>query len=225
MDLKDFYGKAYQDLEQSFVPNQSLVDFLQMHLPVLSTVPPARVVLELGCGVGTHLLGKGEVWALDFSEDAISKARNDERFQYVNFVCQDACELELDQKFDLILDSHLLHCIVEPDQRMAYLKKVKEHLSAGGLFYVETMVTHRECNFEHELEYFFFAPQLQKGDDPVRFIDTAENIEKELKDAGFKILYFYIDAGKRMIPVGEREEALRSDPHVLRIIATKDLGE
>lgn len=225
MDLKNFYQKAYSDLNTGYGPNSSLQEFLQMQLPILNTVPPARVLLELGCGNGTNLLGKGEVWAVDFSDQAISLAKEDERFQYVNFYCQDVCELDLEQKFDLILDSHLLHCLVTPEQRSSYLNKVKEHLSPGGLFYVETMVTHKECNFETEMEYFFFEPILQMGDSPVRYIDTAENVEKEFLNAGLKILYFYIDAGKRMIPVNHRERSLRSDPFVLRIIATKNLGE
>lgn len=225
MDLKNFYENAYSNSQDIYTPNESLQEFLQMQLPVLNTLPPARVVLELGCGEGTNLLGRSEVWAVDFSDTAINRAKEDERFQYTNFICEDVVELNLEQKFDLILDSHLLHCIVDQQNRQKYLNNVKDHLSAGALFYVETMVTHRDCTFESELEHFFFEPILQKGDDPIRYIDTPENIEKEFLAAGLKIIYFYIDAGKRMIPIEQREQALRTDPFVLRIIATKNLED
>ena len=62
--------------------------------------------------------------------------------------------------------------------------------------------------------------------DIVSNLRLVHDIEKEILDAGFQILYLYINSGKRMIPVLERETALRSDPVVLRIIATKNfVGE
>ena len=222
MDLKNFYGDAYSRIVKSFEPNESIIDFLNLQLPVLNDNPPARKYLELGCGAGTHLNPSSDVWAVDFSEEAIKLAKADERFESVHFSNQNVVSLDLDEKFDFILDAHLLHCLVSEQDRASYLKNVFNHLTNRGLFYVETMISHKECTFESELEYFFFEPVLQQGDNPFRYIDEAENIERLLINTGFKILYFYIDAGKRMIPITGRKEALRSDPCVLRIIATKE---
>ena len=220
MDTKDFYDHSYQVSEDPFSPNESIADFLEISLPVLSDYPPAQSFLELGCGQGTHFGGREEVWGVDFSKTAIDNAKRDSRFKNVKFVCQNVVDMDLSKKFDLILDSHLLHCLINEDDRKKYLKNVLYHLSPGGLFYIETMVMHKQCEFHEGPEYSFEMPILFRNGTPCRFVDIAENIEKELIDTGFKIIYFYINSGKRIIPVRSRVDSLFTDPCVLRIITT-----
>ena len=59
----------------------------------------------------------------------------------INFEIGDALALEkLSQKFDLIYDSHCLHCIVFDEDRRRVLDGVRNSLASSGIFILDTMV-------------------------------------------------------------------------------------
>ncbi|MDF1667874.1 MAG: hypothetical protein P1V97_39420 [Planctomycetota bacterium] len=90
-----------------------------------------------------------------------------------------------ERDFPLVVDSHCLHCIIGED-RAKFYAKVQEHLKAGGIFVVNTM-----CRNSRSNEITGFQPKTGltlHGDLATRFIGSREEIEAEVKAAGFTIV-------------------------------------
>ena len=59
----------------------------------------------------------------------------------INFIVGDILQLEkLNTNFDLIYDSHCLHCIVFDEDRKKVLTGAKKLLSDSGIFILDTMI-------------------------------------------------------------------------------------
>lgn len=158
-------------------------------------------VLELGCGLGgfSQYLAKRvmSVTALDVSSLAIANAKEYAQVSgvHVNYLVQNvAVHFDLNEKFDLVIDSHLLHCLTSVSDRSLYLENVKRHMKDDCIFIAETMV------FQNDLEipigYSFDAnsilhQEIESTSTPVRAIYKTLEIENEITDSGFKINYFY----------------------------------
>ena len=91
-------------------------------------------VLEIGCGAGGILAvfkeNGANVTGLDFDDDYLNEARNHD----INVIKGSTEVLDIDQKFDVIILSHLLEHIVNPHD---FLQDVKRFLSKDGLIYIE----------------------------------------------------------------------------------------
>lgn len=106
-----------------------------------------KFALDLGCGSGTTAFILAEhgfkTFGIDISETAIAMA-NDLALKQnlkINFVVGDVLNLAfLNQKFDLIYDSHLLHCIVLEEDRSKLYNEINDVLKPEGLFILDTMV-------------------------------------------------------------------------------------
>lgn len=108
-------------------------------------------------------------------------------------------DVKLPEKYDMIVDSHLLHCVTADPDRASYYQLVLEHLKPQGIFVSETMV-HRKKLFIPD--GFMFDPtntlwQMFGKWTPVRRILDSLDLEQELNAAGFNIIYFvyYADFG------------------------------
>jgi SAM-dependent methyltransferase len=106
-----------------------------------------RKALELGCGTGPlscQLAAAGfDVLGIDISPTAIALAREmaARRKLSATFEVADVCRRPLPEgAFDLIVDGHLLHCIVFEHERRRLLEQVRRALQATGEFWVETML-------------------------------------------------------------------------------------
>lgn len=116
----------------------------------LAASPAARRggrVLELGCGTGAlccMLAARGfAVTGLDISSTAIAHARSvaAARALAVDFAVSDVCAWRAcDVGLDIVIDAHLLHCIVYPAERRSLLAQVASALGADGEFWTETMI-------------------------------------------------------------------------------------
>lgn len=122
---------------------QYLTETVQRFFPDINN----QKALDLGCGTGTTAFVLSrlgfEVTGVDISETAIAMGQDLALQQNlkINFIQGDVLELnKLNQKFDLIYDSHCLHCIVFEEDRMRVLKGVKSALNEGGIFILDTMV-------------------------------------------------------------------------------------
>lgn len=103
--------------------------------------------LDVGCGTGTTAFTLAklgfEVTGIDISETAIEMAQHLTSIQNlkINFSVADILKPNAALgKFDLIYDSHCLHCIVFDEDRNLVLNNIKNSLSQGGVFVVDTMV-------------------------------------------------------------------------------------
>jgi 2-polyprenyl-3-methyl-5-hydroxy-6-metoxy-1,4-benzoquinol methylase len=103
-------------------------------------------VLDLGCGTGALsclLASRGfDVTGVDVSTTAISYAKRvaAERGLAIDYQVLDVCGHPLPSSaFDLVIDSHLLHCLAFDEDRQVLLQKVRGALSPNGQFWIETM--------------------------------------------------------------------------------------
>ena len=158
-------------------------------------------VLEMGAGrggLGLHLAKLGaQVTLVEFSPSALSQAEKiyaAEGFE-VKTIVGDVThpDLEIGRKFDLIIDSHLLHCLTEDPDRSSYYRLISDHLTERGIFICETMVHRKKLYIP---DGFMFDErnvlwQMFGVWTPVRRILDSLDLEKELNEANFNIVYFY----------------------------------
>jgi len=158
-------------------------------------------ILEMGAGrggVSLHLAKLGaKVTLVDFSTSALEQAKRlyESQGQEVNLVVGDVShpDIKFSDKFDLIIDSHLLHCLCFDPDRLSYYSLINESLAEDGIFIAETMV-HRKKMFIPE--GFMFDEQYllwQRWDQwiPVRRILDSLDLEKEIQSTTLQIAYFY----------------------------------
>lgn len=122
-------------------------EYLRRVLSDFFPVAAGKRALDIGCGSGTTAFILAEigfdVTGVDISTTAIQMAQELARQQNlkINFAVGDVLELEnLGQKFDVIYDSHCLHCIVFEEDRHKVLVGAKKSLTEKGIFILDTMV-------------------------------------------------------------------------------------
>lgn len=167
-------------------------------------------VLELGSGnggLGLSLARLGaSVTLVDFSPTALAQAESLFSLggQQVRTVLADVThpDLDLSQKYDIIIDSHLLHCLTENPDRASYYRLVFDHLDTHGIFVAESMVHRKKL---HVPDGFMFDQnhvlwQMIGKWTPVRKILDSLDLEQELNSAGFNIVYFYYYGQYAFVP-------------------------
>jgi ubiquinone/menaquinone biosynthesis C-methylase UbiE len=124
----------------------ALRDQLQRWLVSSAAATQGARVLELGCGTGALACMLAEhgfdVTAIDVSASAIALARSvaQARGLAARFEVGDACTWQAPaDSFDVVVDSHLLHCIVGPVERRQLLANLRRALRPEGEFWTETM--------------------------------------------------------------------------------------
>ncbi|MNJ91263.1 Ubiquinone biosynthesis O-methyltransferase [compost metagenome] len=120
------------------------------NVPVVS----GKRALDVGCGTGTTAFTLAKigfvVTGIDISETAIQMGRDlaEQQNLDIQFVAGDVLELEkLNEKFDVIYDSHCLHCIVFEEDRSKVLAGAKKSLMDSGIFILDTMVMPEEGRY------------------------------------------------------------------------------
>lgn len=158
-------------------------------------------ILETGAGRGgvAMLLAKlgARVTVADFSPTALEQARNIFALDglEVSTILGDVThpDLSLPEKYDIIVDSHLLHCLTADPDRTSYYQLVRDHLTDRGIFVCETMV-HRKKLFIPDgfmIDETNTLWQMFGKWTPIRRILDSLDLEQELNHAQFNIVYFY----------------------------------
>ncbi len=183
---------------------KSLVDFYtKIVAPRISTKKPK--ILDLGCGNFSLFedfnLEKDSVTAIDYSEHAISSAprKTSVSYRHMDITARD---LNFNHQFDLVFDSHCLHCLMSDEERSQALLNIRNALGESGLFCAEMMVQrpHKKIAM------------------PFKNIKEAMDLESELINSGFRIVYFMINRDLAFVHhAGDLE--LKCD--LLRVIAYK----
>ncbi len=213
MSLQSYYDESYKSEQLKFLTSE-FADQLKAEAKSLyqyvieskNRFFPSKdwsdvSILEVGSGRGAASLLLSSLGAkvslLDFSETALDQAKSLFQFEgvpvktYLGDVTHP--DLRLDEKFDLILDSHLLHCITMDPDRSSFYRFILDHLKTDGIFVSETMVHRKKIYIpdgfmfdEQNILWQMFAKWT-----PVRRILDSLDLEKELTNSGFKIIYFY----------------------------------
>jgi 2-polyprenyl-3-methyl-5-hydroxy-6-metoxy-1,4-benzoquinol methylase len=175
--------------------DREILSYVEELLSHAQVVAPATL-LEVGCGMGNLAMPLAHagfrVTGIDIAATAIARAVQkaqiaglDARFRVGNVILPEAYR-EL-PAFDCILDGLCWHCIIGQD-RPAFLRCVRNALKPGGCFLVMTM-----CGNPR-------SPRLQALFDPVsrcitngnlaaRYLGMPQDVEAELRNAGFEIIY------------------------------------
>lgn len=173
------FNKFYSQNSEKYYES-SLLDFYKTI--VKSRVRKDPRVLDLGPGSKSIFedleLDQSKITAIDFSQKAVELALNNSAIDYR---IGDITKKEdfPNENFDLIFDSHCLHCITEFDNRKNAFMNIHERLSDGGLFASEMMVQKNRILVNM----------------PFKHVPDAFDLEKEILDYGFKIEYFLIGRG------------------------------
>jgi SAM-dependent methyltransferase len=221
MNLQGYYEDSYREektrplqdlLQEELVASKGLTKFVSEQkdrfLPELSW--NGLRILELGSGrggVGLHFARLGaHVTLVDFSPTALSQAEKIFSLEGlpVTTVSGDVThpDLTFNQPFDLIIDSHLLHCLTEDPDRSSYYGLVSEHLGPKGIFVSETMVHRKKL---YVPEGFMFDErnvlwQMFGKWTPVRRILDSLDLEAEIGNTDLKIVSFFYYAQYSFVP-------------------------
>ncbi|MFZ4714454.1 MAG: class I SAM-dependent methyltransferase [Bacteriovoracaceae bacterium] len=111
---------------------------------------PSHSLIEFGCDQGDLLskLDASQKIGIDLSPSAISLAKS--KFPDLEFHVHNAL-VPLEQKADILLDSHLYHCLVFKEERLSYLKNLKNSLNTKGKVLIECLGEPVEKNWLHLL--------------------------------------------------------------------------
>lgn len=221
MTLQGYYEDSYREekarspqdlLHEEISASKALTNFVteQKNRFLPNSDWNGLKVLELGSGrggVGLHLARLGaQVTLVDFSPTALAQAEG--LFALEGYSVQTVAgdvthpDLVLPQKYDLIVDSHLLHCLTEDPDRSSFYGLVADHLNPHGIFVSETMV-HRKKLFvpdgfmfdERNVLWQMFGKWT-----PVRRILDSLDLEAEIKNTELKIISFFYYAQYSFVP-------------------------
>ena len=226
MNLKAKLDQAHKKSDD-FEPSHSLLSFLEKDQFGIFNNKELSI-LELGCGQGSVLEQfsmLGESWSvtgLDISCEAISiaQARLRGRKQF-SFIEASFDNILNDKNYDVIIDSHLLHCITCDEQREHYWKTIEGSLRAGGLFVLESMVAHENMSFDYDQFMDYESSTLFQDNLAIRKIKAAKDLELELKNSGLKIFYLEFFESLQFIAHPERKKIMEGDPEVMRALLFK----
>lgn len=173
-------------------------------------IEPGEKVLDVGCGVGrwSRLLAHqgGEVTGVDLAPSMLEEARRRATEEGVGercrFVESNLAELDLHEKFSLIIGVTVLQHILDPEQFQSAINRIALHLSPKGrivLMEVAPSVAESSCdtpifNAKTEADYLnaFHQAGLRvvgiSGVDPApfktRFLPHYKRIPRSLAYAG-----------------------------------------
>lgn len=187
-------GWGNDDIEETL---RIMIDFVDNALDLAKIQNDAKF-LELGCGAANlsmHYAKKGfDIYGIDISKTAIewAKEKFDSENIKGNFFHGNVVDLLFDEDFfDVIIDAHCLHCIIDDDRKI-FLNKINQVLKKNGIFVVMTM-----CGDPKD-------PAVQKDFDPKsrnlikngvagRYFGKKEDILDEVIEANFEILEYKVE--------------------------------
>lgn len=177
MNSLELFNQIYT-LETDRVYSKSLLSFFES--TIRTRLPNGPRILDLGCGSKSIFedidFPGSNVTAIDFSPVAISKALilpNGISYKEVDLSIPNVLEKS---SYDLIFDSHCLHCITDEASRKSAFTNIYQSLKPDGLFTAEMMV----------------LPPNKTVEMPNKHVVEARAIEEEILSYGFKINYFLI---------------------------------
>jgi 2-polyprenyl-3-methyl-5-hydroxy-6-metoxy-1,4-benzoquinol methylase len=185
------------------VKMSTLMEFIDMiinHFEMEYALAESNI-LEVGCGIGAislALWGRCKsITGVDISSIAIATARDLAKLKNksIDYRHMDiGSGSELDKKFDFIIDSHLLHCLVDKNSRSKYFAFIKNHLDTNGRAIIETMVFSKGLQVPIGYEFTetnILLKTINNTSYPVRAVFDSITIEEEIKNSGLKIDYLY----------------------------------
>lgn len=186
---------------------------LELNKNISKYFPKAKgkSALDLGTGSGTaalFLARKGFLaTGYDISSEAIQLAKENALKLDVqaNFQVQDICEYSGNNKFDLVVDSSFLHCIVHNEERSHIYSAIRNILKSEGYLFIHTMIAAQDMSDLLSKEHILLEKDIlwSTGKDswdmewkvvdgkrvfPHRRILSQVDLEEELSAHQFKVV-------------------------------------
>lgn len=212
MSLQEYYEDSYH-MERGRAPAELLDEAITTSKALYNYVLESKdrfltgrdwnsiKAVELGAGrggLGLQLARLGaEVTLVDFSQSALQQAEALFALEAlpVKTVLANVAhpDVSLPDKYDVMVDSHLLHCLTGDPDRASYYELIKEHMNPNGIFVAETMVYRKKLFIP---DGFMFDQknvlwQMFGQWKPVRRILDSLDLEDEINAANLNISYFY----------------------------------
>lgn len=161
-------------------------------------LPAGSRALDLGCGTGPAtiaLAARGCVAVgVDISPTAIAMAEVNAAMRGLPITFRVGDVLSLDEvgAFDVVVDSHCLHCIVFDDERKRALAIVRRALREDGVLVMETMSRHAnvsfaDAHFQLDDDGVLWRDDVDGARAPQRRILSPAALRAELEAAGFAL--------------------------------------
>jgi 2-polyprenyl-3-methyl-5-hydroxy-6-metoxy-1,4-benzoquinol methylase len=186
-------GRAWDDLDSGVTPGsyEAFMAFLDSAL--IPAPGPEVSALDLGCGGGQVAMSLAErgytVHGVDFSETAVQLAELNaqEAGLSIRFSVGDCLDLEGFgcEAMDLVVDNHVLHCLIGAPHRLAFLRSAYRVLKSGGIFFSETM----SCEGGFDPVAMDADPTTHIARCHSRYWVSQEALNSELEAAGFRVLH------------------------------------
>lgn len=184
-------GQGWDDLRPG--PDQGSYRALDAFLARSAPPAPGARALELGCGGGQAALRCARRgWrtaGIDYSETAIALARRNaaEAGLELELVVGDCLDLAAfpDGSMDLVVDNHLLHCLVTPAHRAALLRAVRRVLAPHGRWFSETM----SCEGPFDPAAVDADPRTGIARNGTRVWVREADLDRELSAAGLVVVH------------------------------------
>ncbi|MBR6791336.1 MAG: class I SAM-dependent methyltransferase [Oscillospiraceae bacterium] len=199
------YYHAYDDRYKQ-VHGRGLQWFSAMPSPIVaetirefSILPGQHKLLEIGCGEGRDafpLLEEGfDLLATDISPAAVDFCRNRRPDHAGSFRVLDCVTENLPDRFDLIYAVAVVHMLVPDEDRDAFYRFVREHLTPSGIGLICTM---GDGSFERQSDIstaFDLQDRVhEQTGTPVRIAGTScrmvsfDTFERELARNGLRVV-------------------------------------
>jgi SAM-dependent methyltransferase len=220
-----YYEKSYEKFtpdwfDESNLPkinqfltenSESLIKFVESYEQQFNwprSIFQNKRILVSGCGFGglcRYFEKRGAiVTGIDISQLAIIGAKEIAKLNQTSceFIQADLVNLDngikLD-KFDFIIDDHLLHCLTTKSDRENYLRTLISFCNEDGLLFCESMAFHSglqvPVNYRFDENHILWKNLEGKNDlneeIMTRKIATSVEIEDEIRLSGFQINYLY----------------------------------
>lgn len=147
---------------------------------IVSKLKHPKKVLEIGCGAGGILEefrdAGSDVLGLDFDDEFLAIARANK----LEVKCGSTELLDENDKFDLIILSHVLEHIVEPAE---FLKTVINFMNDDGLLYIEVPSVDRVAEGGYDFDFLNYFQNAHT----IHF--TTKTLEMMCKSVGLRPLY------------------------------------
>lgn len=202
--MKRKYYEAYDDRYHQ-VHEQKLQWFCENPSPVVAeticefSVSPLQKILEIGCGEGRDafpLLQQGfNLLATDVSSEAIAFCQKKLPGFAEHFQILDCVEGKLSGTFDFIYAVAVVHMLVLNEDRNAFYRFIREHLSSTGIALICTMgdgISERQTDIgaAFEIQNRIHEPtgkSVQIAATSCRIV-RFETFEEELKRNGLTVM-------------------------------------
>ncbi len=214
------FNRAYFTIDE-YSPSKSLVNLAKDYVSNLDT---NSTIAEFGCGIGSQFNSMeltNRAYCYDISPVAINKANKLNSNDLISFHTRNLITYDFKERFFLVLDSHLLHCITDKEQYISYLKNCYKSLSPNGYFVLETAIS--SSSFNRCFQMHLKNNVLYSGNKAIRTVLSSYEIERLLLEIGFKIEVLKVPFSKKFLLENFKDIPLEYHPDTLQVICKKPL--